>query len=65
MFVNVNPELVAGVFFYGLFLELLASPPIDFLVICLGFAGVGVLYPLPGDCKLPFDALLDWSPTML
>jgi hypothetical protein len=31
---------------------------VDFLVICLGFAGVGVRYPPPG--MLPFDALLEW-----
>jgi hypothetical protein len=65
MFVSANPELVAGVSVRGLFLEIPASPPVDFLVIYLGFARVGVLYPPPGVCKLPFDALLEWSPTAL
>jgi hypothetical protein len=59
MFVNADPELVAGVSIRGLFLELPTSPLVDFLVICLGFAGVGVLYPPPGVCKLPFYALLE------
>jgi membrane-bound ClpP family serine protease len=53
MFVNADPELVAGVSIRGLFLELLASPPVDFLMITLGFVGIGVLYPPPGVCKLP------------
>jgi hypothetical protein len=65
MFVNADPELVAGVSVRALFLELLASPPIDFLVIYLGFAGVSVLNPSLGVCKLPFDALLEWSTTTL
>jgi hypothetical protein len=65
MFVNTDPELVTGVSIRGLFHELPVSTPIDFLVICLGFASVGVLYPPLGDCKLPFNALLDWSLTTL
>jgi hypothetical protein len=65
MFVNADPELVAGVSIRGLFLELLASPPVDFLMITLGFVGIGVLYPPPGVCKLPLDAVLEWSTTML
>jgi hypothetical protein len=59
MFVSADPELVAGVYVCGLFLELPTSLPVDFLVICLAFARVGVLYPPPGVCKLPLDALLE------
>jgi hypothetical protein len=59
MFVNAEPELVAGVFLRGLFLELLASPPIDFRVIGLGFADMGVRYPPPSVGILPFDALFE------
>jgi hypothetical protein len=65
MFVSANPELVAGISVRSLFLELPVSPLVDFLVICLSFACVDVLYPLPGTCKLPLDAMLEWSPTTL
>jgi hypothetical protein len=42
MFVNAKPELVPGVSLHGLFLKLPASPLVDFQMIVLGFAGVGV-----------------------
>jgi hypothetical protein len=55
--VNSDPELVVGVSVRGLFLELPMSPPIDFLVITLGLASIGILYLPPSVCKLFFDAL--------
>jgi hypothetical protein len=42
MFVNAEPEPVPGVSLRGLFFKLPASPPIDFRMVVLGFAGVGV-----------------------
>jgi hypothetical protein len=62
MFVSAEPELVPGVSLRGLFLKLPTSPPVDFRMIVLGFAGVGVRYPPPGVGILPFDALFEWSP---
>jgi hypothetical protein len=41
------------------------SPSINFLTYFQGFAGVGVWYPLPSICKLPFEALLEWPTTRL
>jgi hypothetical protein len=61
MFVNAELELVVGVFLRGLFLELPTSPPINFRMIVLGFASVGVRYPPPDVGILPFDALFEWS----
>jgi hypothetical protein len=65
MFVNAEPELVPGVSLRGFFLKLPASPPVDFRMIVLGFAGVGVRYPPLGIGILPFDALFEWSLLML
>jgi hypothetical protein len=65
MFVNAEPELVTGISLLGLFFELPASLPADFRMIVLGFAGMGVRYPLPGVGILPFNALFEWSPLKL
>jgi hypothetical protein len=65
IFVNAELELVVGVSFFGLFLELLVFLPVDFLAFCPGFAGIGIWYPLLAVYKHPFEALLEWSTTRL